>query len=116
MEFTELSKEYAAALKQVQSTKPKEGYLVFQLGYENKLVIPHKDGVVLLNSLNLAEQFEEAYNKVPEIKAFDRTKISISRMSCEEYDHIKVAALLGLTLTEVTEASRAAFTKPTPPT
>lgn len=101
------TKEYLAAWKKVTSTKPEEGYLVFQVGYESKIILPHKEGVALIECLRAAEHLDEPYGKTPEIKVLDRNKITIHRMAAEEYNNIKIAAILNLTYAEVVEAANA---------
>lgn len=103
------TKEYLAAWKKVTSTKPDEGYLVFQFGYESKIILPHKEGVALIDCLRAAEHLEDPYGKTPEIKVLDRNKITMYRMAAEEYNNIKIAAILKLTYAEVVEAANARY-------
>lgn len=97
--------DYQEALKKVQSTKAKENFLIIKLGYDNTVVLPHKDGLVLMSSLSAAEQLNDEYNKKHSIGELDRSKITISQMSREEYERYKIATLLNLTLDEVKEAA-----------
>lgn len=95
--------EYQKALKVIQTKKPKEGYMVIEFGYSNKLILPHKEGITLLTALNSAEHFEENYSSVSHILPFDRTKLSASLMSAEEYQQYKIAALLNLPVRDIKE-------------
>lgn len=98
--------DYKEALKQVQATKKaKENFLVFNFGYNMKVVLPHKEGMVLLSAFSNAEVLEEAYKQPPRIGEMERDKLSISTLSAEEYDRYKIAALLGITPEEVKAAA-----------
>lgn len=95
--------DYKEAVKKVQAKKPKENLLLVTLGYDNKILLPHKDGIALLAALNSAEQFNDPYGKPHSITEMDRSKITIAQMSHEEYERYKIAALLGITVEEVKE-------------
>lgn len=93
--------EYAEALKKVQAKKPKENFMVITLGYDNKLVLPHKDGLAFMASLASVEKLSEPYNEPHRITEFDRSAITTHLMSAEEYERFKIAALLNVTPDEV---------------
>lgn len=94
--------DYEQALKKVLSAKKAvENYLVITLNYDHKLILPYKDGLTFLSSLNQAEQLNEPYNKPHRITDLDRSKISVAPMSHEDYQRFKISALLNLTMDEV---------------
>ena len=95
--------DYKEAVKKVQTRKAKENFLLFTLGYDNKVVLPYKDGIALLAAFSNAEQFNDPYNKQHSIGELDRSKISTTTLSQEEYERYKIAALLNMTLEEVKE-------------
>ena len=95
--------EYQKALKTVEDKKSKSGYMVIEFGYSNKMILPHKEGIAILTSLNMAEHFDEAYSGVSRITPFDRTKLSAFIMSAEEYQQYKIAALLNVPVNEIKE-------------
>jgi hypothetical protein len=96
--------EYKDALKKVQAVKPKDNYMVIKLGYDNKIVLPYKDAVAFIATLNNAEHFDEQYNKPHRINELDRSKIEATLMSHQEYERYKIAVLLNITADEVKEA------------
>mgnify|MGYP003509925449 CR=1 FL=1 len=95
--------EYKEAVKKIQARKPKDNYMIIKMGYENTVVLPHKDGMSLIASLATAEQYNDPYGKVHSITELDRNKITVTTMSSDEYDRHKIAVLLGMTLDEVKE-------------
>lgn len=97
--------EYAAALKKVQAKKPKENFMVIKLSYNVNLILPYKDGVAFMTSMVNAEKFNDTYGEKIRISGFDRNDFTATVMSCEEYEQIKIANLLGVTITEVQEAA-----------
>lgn len=95
--------EYSEALKKVSQKTNKENYLLLTLGYDNKILLPHKDGIALMAALANAEQFNDPYNKTHSITELDKDKIKIGTFSHEEYLRYKIAALLNMTIDEVKE-------------
>ena len=95
--------DYATAVKKVQARKAKENYLLVTLGYDNKVVLPYKDGIAFITSMSNAEQFNDPYNKEHNISELDKDKITMKPMSQEEYERYKIAALLNMTVAEVKE-------------
>ena len=96
--------DYKEAVKKVQAVKVKENFMVIKLAYDTKLILPYKDAVALMATLNNAEQFDEQYNKPHRIGELDRSKIEVTVMSYPEYERYKIAALLNITAEEVKEA------------
>ena len=99
--------DYAEALKKVSAIKPKENYMLIQLAYDVKLILPYKDGVAFMSALNNAEQMKEPYNEQHRITEFDRASITAVVMSNAEYIRFKIAALLGVKPEEVKTAELA---------
>lgn len=87
---------YETALKKVTAEKPKDNFMVIEFGYNQKVLLPYKDGTNFLVSLNNAEQLHEPYNEQHRIKEFDRSSMSVRIMSHAEYVRFKIAALLGV--------------------
>ena len=96
--------EYAQALKKVQTRKVKENFLLIKLGYDNTIILPHKEGTALMTNLANAEQFNDPYNARHSICELDRSKITVSQMSQEEYERHKIAALLDISIEEAKAA------------
>ncbi len=95
--------DYKEAKKTVQATKSKDNYLVFTLSYDNKIVLPYKDGIAFLNAMNSAEQLIEPYNEKHRITSVSREQVRVTPMSSEEYEQFKIATLLDITIAEVKE-------------
>jgi hypothetical protein len=93
--------DYAQALKKVQTKRVKDNYLVIQFSYDAKLILPHKDGLLMMTALANAEQLNDPYNEPHRIKELDRSRITVTQMSQEEYEQYKIAALLNLSVGEV---------------
>lgn len=93
--------DFKEALKKVQAKKARENYLVFTFGYDNKIILPHKDGVALVACMANAEQLYDPYNGKHYIGEMEKTKVQIGQLSQEEYERYKIAALLDISLDEV---------------
>lgn len=93
--------EYAEAFKKVTATKPKENYMLITLSYDNKIVLPHKDGLAFMAALNTAEKLDEPYNGQHRITELERKAFEVVMLSNAEYIRIKIAALLGVKPDEI---------------
>ena len=93
--------DFKEAAKKVQARKSKENFLVFTFGYNDKIVMPHKDGVALIACMANAEQLYDPYGGKHYIGEMEKTKIQINQMSQEEYERYKIAALLDISMDEV---------------
>lgn len=92
------------ALKKVRSEKPRENRMVIKLSWDKQLVLPYNDGIAFLNTLQRAEILEEPYQKTPIIKGPERNSFETTVMSPGQYEDIKVAALLNVTLDELQQS------------
>ena len=95
--------KYQAAVKKVQGMKAKEGYLLCKISWDTKVLLPYKAGMAFMDSLGQAERFEEEYNKPPSIQPMDRDRITLSVVSAKEYEQLRIAQLLQVTLDTVKE-------------
>ena len=95
--------DYKEASKEVTTKKPKENYVLITLGYGNKLVLPHKDGIAFMTSLTNAEQFKDEYGSNPCIEGLDTEGYKITPLFAEEYQLIKISTLMGISLKELKE-------------
>ena len=93
--------DYATACKKVQSTKAEENYLVINMGYSLKMVLPFKAGIALLGSLDRAELFEDPYSSPPRITPMEKDKIIVTVMSPTEYRQHQIASLLGVPVSDI---------------
>ena len=100
---------YAEALKQVSvPKKDKENFLLIQISYDSKLLMPYAAGLQLLQSLSLAEKLHEGYSEQIRIGSFDRNSVTTTILSSEEYSQIKIAELLQVRLEDVQKMKLAA--------
>jgi hypothetical protein len=100
--------EYPEALKIVQTRKPKENYLLIQLTYDTKVILPYKDGITFMSSLVNAEQLSEHYDKPSRIVHFAKESITTRVLSNQEYERHKIAALLNVSVSDVEAFEQAA--------
>ena len=100
--------DYLTAVKQIQTKKPKDNFMLIEMYYDNKIILPYKDGLAFLAALNNAEKLTEEYNKPHRIIPINREAVRTSILSNEEYENYKIAALLNISLDEVKEAALAA--------
>ena len=86
------------ALKKVrEDSKTKtENFLLVNVSYHIKLLLPYAQGVELLQALAKAEMLTEDYSKVPFIAPVSQDSLTFRIYSRQEYEHVKVAHLLGL--------------------
>ena len=95
--------EITAALAKV-SQKPKPNYLVIELSYNRKLILPHEAGIAFINALKEAEMLMDDYGKDPVIGPLDKDSIRVSSLAHSHYEDIKVARLLAISLQELHDA------------
>lgn len=93
--------KYKAAAKKVNATKPSENFMVVQLSYDTKLVLSHKAGLALITALENAELFKESYSDRCKIIPIERDAISTQFMSLQEYQQIKIANILDVSLKDI---------------
>ena len=84
---------YAKARKEIQARKPKSNYLLVELAYDKKYILPYEDGIKLMVSLEKAEQLFKEYGKPARIHGI-KESIECRTFSSMEYERIKLATLL----------------------
>lgn len=98
---------YEEALKAVRANKPKENLMTIEIEYNKQLILPYKDGLALLATLERAEVLHAPYSKPPSIVGIDEAeRFKSAVIPYQSYEDIKVAQLLGITLDEVKEARK----------
>ena len=93
--------KYKAAAKKVNAAKPSENFMVVQLSYGTKLVLSHKAGLALITALENAEILKESYSDKCMIIPIERDAISTQFMSLQEYQQIKIANILNVSIEDV---------------
>lgn len=96
-------KDYLEAVKKITVLKPKENFMVIELYYDNKLVLPYKDGITFLSAMSNAEYLKESYSEPHRISGITRDVFKTTVMSSEDYNRYKIAALLNITIDELKE-------------
>jgi hypothetical protein len=93
--------EYDEALKKIYSKAPKDNFIAIEFDYSKSILLPYDDGLKFLACLKQAELLEESYNKPKRIGSFESNHFKTKILSRKEYEDIKVAALLGVTVEEL---------------
>ncbi len=93
------------AKKKLKAEKPRDSYMVIEI--DGGLVLPQKDGVALLAAMNMAER-APTYRNSYRVTPLDKSAITSSSMSPQDYDRYKVAAILGVSYSDVLDAEAAA--------
>lgn len=101
---------YEKALEQTKKDKPTQHYLVVHMQYGPKLVLQYDKGIVLLEALKEAEQFDGTYS-ANRINPLEPNLVSVSTLPKDQYDLYKIAGLMNVTFNEAKEA-RDAHLKP----
>jgi hypothetical protein len=108
--------EHLEATKKVRLGTQKDNFLIISINYV-EYIVPHKEGIALLNAFQLAESFNHTYsegvsNKT--IKAIPDNHISARILSKEHYSAIKMAQLLRITYDEYVNSRSVAKADPNP--
>lgn len=93
--------DYKEALKKVQAKKPRQNFLLIEISYDKKLILPYQEGIAFMAALENAEQFIDTYSKPKAITGLDRDQLKTSIMSYSEYEQVKIAALLNISIEDV---------------
>ena len=99
-------KDIEEATKKVRSQKPKEGFITVQVSvdWNTRLILPHSDGVALMEALKNAEACKHADYEKSFIGPLETSVLTIAKMSAEEYEHRKIAMLLDVSYRDFLEA------------
>jgi hypothetical protein len=93
--------EYEDALKKIYSKTPKDNFLLIEFDYSKSLCLPYEEGLKFLSCLKTAELYEDRYNKAKNIQPLSGDHFKTKVLSRKDYEDIKVAALLGVTVDEL---------------
>jgi hypothetical protein len=93
--------QYEEALKKLYSKTPKENFLLIEFDYNKSLCLPYEEGLKFLSCLKTAELYSDPYSKPKTIQPFIGDHFKTKVLSRKEYEDIKVAALLGVTVDEL---------------
>lgn len=93
--------EYEEALKKLYGKTPKDNFLVIEIAYDRSILLPYDEGLKFLSCLKQAELYNEPYSKPKSIVTFNTDYFKTKILSRQDYEDIKVAALLGVTVEEL---------------
>lgn len=95
--------KYEDAVKKVQSKKPTDNYMIIETRYNIKILLPYKDGIAFMSALVNAEEYKESYGENTKILPMNKGLLTTSLLSREDYELIKVAALLNMSVDQLKE-------------
>lgn len=98
---SEIKAEYAEALKQIYSKSLKENLLLIEFDYAKSILLPYDEGLKFIGCLKQAELYTASYSKPKTIQPFNSDHFKTSILSRKDYEDIKIAHLLGLTVEEL---------------
>lgn len=93
--------EYEEALKKIYSKTQKDNFIVIEFDYNKSILLPYDEGLKFLGCLKQAELYHEPYGKPKTIGPFDAAHFKTKILSRKDYEDIKVANLLGITVEEL---------------
>jgi hypothetical protein len=79
-------------------------YLIVKFGYDNRMLLPYKAGVALLQALEEAEQYCYSYDGNDKISPFNRENLEMQIMPSDDVRRIRMAQLIGCTARELKDA------------
>jgi hypothetical protein len=100
---------FKEAVKEAQKHKPAEHMMLINISYDKKLVLPFKDGLAFMATLQNAQIIEYNYSKPDRISQLDKDTIAISPMSQQDYQDLVIASLLNTRAAEVKKAREEAL-------
>lgn len=77
------------------------GYMQFSLNHNTFLILPHADGVKLLEALERAEYLYTSYSIIPEVRPMGADDLPLQLMSAEERRRLHIAQLLRVPVCEL---------------
>jgi sRNA-binding carbon storage regulator CsrA len=91
----------AQARAELYNKIPKENFLAIEYDYNKSIVLPYDEGLRFVACLKNAEVLDEPYSKPKAINAFQSNYFKTRILARKEYEDIKIAALLGITVEEL---------------
>jgi len=91
----------AHARAELYNEVPKENFLAIEYDYSKSIVLPYDEGLRFVACLKNAELLDEPYSKPKAITAFHSNYFKTRILSRKEYEDIKIAAMLGITVDEL---------------
>lgn len=86
--------KYSEAEAKVKKLVHDPGYMKITLSYNTYIIVPHADGIKILEALGRAEYLETPYSTHPVIRPVGVDDLPINLMSAEERRRLHMAQLL----------------------
>lgn len=100
-----LTKEDLIKARQaVSANECKDNYMVITFGYSDEIILPYKDGVSLMSTLNKAEQLSGSYDD-KRISPIDKSIVEARIMSRANYELHKMAVILNVSVKDMKKFS-----------
>ena len=93
--------KYEDAVKKVQTKKSTDNYMIIETSYNTKILLPYKDGITFMSALVNAEEFKDSYGENPRILPVNKSIVSSTLLSREDYELIKIANLLNMSVDQL---------------
>lgn len=87
------------AQKAVLDNPSEENYLCIQFGWNNTLILPWEQGMLMVESMKTAQKLSNKEKDVP-IKDITGDTISFYCISGNDYREMKMATLMGMSLSD----------------
>lgn len=98
--------EILEAQKKLKAEKPKEPRLLIAFGYDKRFVLPYQAGVEVLKHLAAAETLNDRYSSRRYLTPVDKDTLEATPFSGQEYEAIKLAAILNMSVDELMESMK----------
>ena len=100
---------YTAAAKKVAGHKSKENYMEFSLSYDKRLIVPYKDGQMIIEALKNAEMLlgQNYSTSVQRLRTItpDDDVLTYKLISHQQVQNYRIATLLNVSLKDVQDAA-----------
>ena len=93
--------KYSEAKAKAMEIDPDPGYMKFSLNHNTYLILPHADGVKLLEALERAEYLYTSYSTIPEVRPMGADDLPLQLMSAEDRRRLHTAQLLRVPVCEL---------------
>lgn len=94
--------QFEAAMKKVKS-KNIENLVLIKLDYDTKIILPYKEGITFMGTLEKAELLKTTYGSPIQVQPIDQEKITMTILSNASYEDYKMCTLLGLSPSDLEE-------------
>lgn len=93
--------KYSEAEAMVKKLAHDPGYMKITLSYNTYIIVPHADGIKILEALGRAEYLETPYSTHPVIRPVGVDDLPINLMSAQERRQLHMAQLLRVPVCEL---------------